>query len=41
VEQIERAKEIVDAVGRPVVTGAEAIRYLDIPFAATWPGERS
>jgi len=37
VEQIERAKEIIDAVGRPVVTGAEAIRYLDIPFAATRP----
>ena len=35
VEQIKRAKEIIDAVGRPVVTGAEAIKYLDIPFAAT------
>lgn len=33
VEQIERAKETINAVGRPVVTGAEAIRYLDIPFA--------
>ena len=37
-EQMERAKEIVNAVGRPIVTGADAIRYLDIPYAATWPG---
>jgi uncharacterized protein (DUF849 family) len=37
VEQLKRAKEIVNAVGRPVVTGAEAIEYLDIPFAATRP----
>ena len=37
VEQIERAKEIINAVGRPVVTGAEAIEYLDIPYAATLP----
>ena len=37
VEQIKRAKEIIDAVGRPVVTGAEAIKYLDIPFPATRP----
>jgi len=37
-EQIKRAKEIIEAVGRPIVTGAEAIRYLDIPFAATRPG---
>ena len=36
-EQMERAKEIIDAVGRPVVTGAEEIEYLDIPFAATRP----
>ena len=36
-EQLKRAKEIIDAVGRPVVTGAEAIKYLDIPFAATRP----
>ena len=35
VEQLKRAKEIIDAVGRPIVTGAEAIKYLDIPFAAT------
>lgn len=32
VEQLKRAKEIIDAVGRPVVTGAEAIKYLDIPY---------
>ena len=37
VEQLKRAKEMIDAVGRPVVTGAEAIKYLDIPFAATLP----
>jgi len=37
-EQIERAKEIINAVGRPIVTGADAIRYLDIPYAPTWPG---
>ncbi len=36
-DQIKRAKEIINAVGRPVVTGAEAIKYLDIPFAATRP----
>jgi uncharacterized protein (DUF849 family) len=38
VEQIERAKELINAVGRPIVTGADAIRYLDIPYAKTWPG---
>ncbi len=37
VEQIKRAKEIIDRVGRKVVTGAEAIKYLDIPYAATRP----
>ncbi len=37
VDQIERAKEIINGVGRPIVTGAEAISYLDIPFAATRP----
>ena len=36
-EQIKRAKEIIDSVGRPVVTGAEAIEYLDIAFPATRP----
>jgi 3-keto-5-aminohexanoate cleavage enzyme len=39
VAQIERAKEMINAVGRPIVTGADAIRYLDIPYAATWPGK--
>ena len=36
-DQIQRAKELVDKVGRHVVTGPEAIKYLDIPFAATRP----
>ena len=36
-DQLKRAKEIINAVGRPIVTGAEAIKYLDIPFAATRP----
>ena len=36
-EQIERAKDVINAVGRPIVTGTDAIRYLDIPFAATLP----
>ena len=35
VEQLKRAKEIINSVGRPVVTGAEAIKYLDIPYEAT------
>ena len=37
VDQLQRAKEIIDSVGRQVVTGAEAIECLDIPFAATRP----
>jgi 3-keto-5-aminohexanoate cleavage enzyme len=37
VEQLKRAKEIIDAVGRPIVTGADAIKYLGIPFPATRP----
>jgi uncharacterized protein (DUF849 family) len=37
VDQLKRAKELIDSVGRPVVTGAEAIEYLDIPFKATRP----
>ena len=37
VEQIERAKELVDAVGRRIINGPEAIEYLDIPFPATRP----
>jgi len=36
-EQLERAKELINKVGRKVVTGAAAIKYLDIPFAATRP----
>jgi 3-keto-5-aminohexanoate cleavage enzyme len=41
VEQLERAKQIIDSVGRRVVTGADAIEYLDIPFEATRPGVSS
>ena len=37
VEQIERARELVDAVGRRIINGPEAIEYLDIPFPATRP----
>jgi 3-keto-5-aminohexanoate cleavage enzyme len=37
VDQIQRANEFIAAVGRPVVRGAEAIKHLDIPFAATRP----
>ena len=37
VEQLERAKEMINKVGRPIVTGEDAIKYLDIPFAATRP----
>jgi uncharacterized protein (DUF849 family) len=36
-EQMERAKELINHVGRPIVTGADAIKYLDIPFPATRP----
>lgn len=36
-EQMARAKELIDHVGRPIVTGAEAIKYLDIPFPSTRP----
>jgi hypothetical protein len=38
-EQMKCAKEINNAVGRPVVTGAEAIKYLDIPFAEMRPND--
>jgi hypothetical protein len=31
------AKELINKVGRPIVNGPEAIKYLDIPFAATRP----
>ncbi len=37
VEQLKRAKEIINAVGRPIISGPEAIKYLDIPYAKTWP----
>jgi 3-keto-5-aminohexanoate cleavage enzyme len=37
VEQIERAKELVGALGRRIISGPEAIEYLDIPFPATRP----
>jgi 3-keto-5-aminohexanoate cleavage enzyme len=36
-EQLDRAKEMINKVGRPIVSGAEAIEYLDIPFPATRP----
>jgi uncharacterized protein (DUF849 family) len=36
-EQLERAKEMINKVGRPIVSGADAIKYLDIPFPATLP----
>jgi uncharacterized protein (DUF849 family) len=36
-EQMERAKELINKVGRSIVTGADAIKYLDIPFPATRP----
>jgi uncharacterized protein (DUF849 family) len=36
-EQMARAREIINQVGRPIVTGAEAIEYLDIPFPPTRP----
>ncbi len=36
-EQLARAKELIDKVGRKVATGAEAIEVLDIPYPATRP----
>jgi len=36
-EQMERAKELINHVGRPILNGAEAIKFLDIPFKATRP----
>lgn len=36
-DQMKRAKELINKVGRPIVTGAEAVKYLDIPFPATRP----
>ena len=38
VEQMDRARELINKVGRPIVSGADAIKYLDIPFPATQPG---
>jgi uncharacterized protein (DUF849 family) len=35
--QLERAKELVAAVGRQIIHGPEAIEYLDIPFPASRP----
>jgi uncharacterized protein (DUF849 family) len=37
VEQLERAKEMINKVGRPIANGPGAIEYLDIPFPATRP----
>ena len=37
VEQIKRARDLVNAVGRRILTGPEAIEYLDIPYPATRP----
>ena len=31
-EQMARAKELINAVGRPIVTGKDALKYLDIPY---------
>ena len=36
-EQLERAKEMINKVGRPIASGADAIKYLDVPFPATRP----
>ena len=36
-EQMTRAKELINKVGRPIATGAEAIEFLDIPFPTTRP----
>lgn len=36
-EQMKRAKELIDHVGRPIATGAEAITFLDIPYPQTRP----
>jgi uncharacterized protein (DUF849 family) len=36
-EQVERAKEMINKVGRSIVSGADAIKYLDIPFPSTRP----
>ncbi len=36
-EQMEMAKELINHVGRPIASGAEAIEFLDITFPATRP----
>ena len=39
IEQIERAMELINKVGRQVINGPEAIEYLDIPFSMSQPIE--
>ncbi len=36
-EQMKIAKELTNKIGWPIVSGAEAIAYLDITFPATRP----
>ncbi len=36
-DQIKRAKELIAKVGRPILTGDDAIEHLDIPFPGTRP----
>jgi uncharacterized protein (DUF849 family) len=38
-EQLERAKELVAAVGRRIIHGPEAIEYLDISFQPSPEGD--
>jgi uncharacterized protein (DUF849 family) len=37
VEQIDRAKKLVAAVGRRIITGSEAIEYLYTPYTGMRP----
>jgi uncharacterized protein (DUF849 family) len=37
IEQIERAMELINQVGRQIINGPEAIEYLDIPYPASQP----
>ena len=37
IEQVNKAKEFINEFGRPIISGAEAIKYLDIPFPQTRP----
>ena len=37
VEQLKRAQEMINAAGRPLVSGAKAIKFLDIPYAVERP----